>query len=138
MLFVPKKTKFKKFQKGKRFNRIQPTLKNLKFGQIGLKILETKWLTSKQLLALYNNLRKRFKKKGKVCVMLYPQLGISKKPIEVRMGKGKGSVNHWVAKAKIGATLCEIITFNLTLATKVLERVKAKLPIKTLIIKRKY
>jgi len=136
MLFTPKKTKFKKFQKGRRFNKITPVSTPLKFGQIGLKILETKRLTSKQLLSLYNNLRKKFKKKGKVCIIPYPHLGISKKPIEVRMGKGKGAISHWVAKAKVGATLCEIITMNIAFAQKVLDRIRTKLPIKTKIIKR--
>lgn len=136
MNYIPLKQKFKKSQKGKSFNKITVLRNNLKFGQLGLKVLEHCRLTSKQILALYNNLKKKMKKRGSVLISVFPHTPISKKPTEVRMGKGKGGVAFWVAKLGAGATLCEISTFQKSFALKVLKRVRFKLPIKTKIILR--
>ena len=71
-------------------------------------------------------------------ITVFPQTPITRKPIEVRMGKGKGSVSFWVAKVKAGSTICEISTKYLFLANKVLNRVRYKFPVKTRIVYRKF
>lgn len=133
MLFIPSKQKYKKQQKGKSFNKISK-ISFLKYGQIGLKVLSSLRITSKQLSALYNWLRKKLKKKGKVIISVFPQTPITKKPIEVRMGKGKGNVGFWVSKLKAGSLLCEVSTRYKLFAKNVLNRARFKFPIKTKII----
>jgi large subunit ribosomal protein L16 len=137
MLFVPKKTKFKKYQKGKLLNRIKGGLNydsKLRIGSYGLKSISFGNLQSKQLETLKQILTKIIKKEGIVIIPIFPSISNTKKPIEVRMGKGKGPVNHWVFKVKIGVTICEIITENGNLAQKALKIVQKKLNIKTKII----
>jgi large subunit ribosomal protein L16 len=136
MLYVPSKQKYKKHQKGKSFNKVKIPIKPLKYGQLGLKALTTSRINSKQIITLYNNIKKKIKKKGKVIINIFPQITVTKKPVEVRMGKGKGSVNFWVARVSPGSTICEISTYNINLAIKVLNRVRFKIPIKTKIIYR--
>jgi large subunit ribosomal protein L16 len=134
MLFIPTRQKYKKQQKGKAFNKITNSKSILTYGQIGLKVLSSYRLNSKQLLALYNGLKKKIKRKGKLIINVFPQTPISKKPIEVRMGKGKGNVSYWVSKIKSGVILCEISTPYIVFAKKVLNHARFKLPIKTKIV----
>ena len=96
MLFIPQKSKYKKYQKGKAYNRINSKIdfNQLIFGSIGLKALNFTHLTSKHLLTLYKSLKKIIKKKGKIKFNLFHHMPISKKPSEIRMGKGKGNINH--------------------------------------------
>jgi large subunit ribosomal protein L16 len=136
-MLSPRKTKFKKQQKGKSFNRINSTsveLNLLNFGSIGLKALAPGRLTSKQIEAVRQSINKVIKKQGRLKINIFPDTPISKKPIEVRMGKGKGSVDHWVFKVKPGFVLYEIETAFLSLAIKALEAGQIRLPIKTRII----
>jgi large subunit ribosomal protein L16 len=138
MLFIPKKQKFKKHQKGHSFKKIKQNKKIFKYGQFALKSLFFSRFTSKQIIMLYNNIKKRIKKKGKIIMMIFPQLSVTKKPIEVRMGKGKGAVNFWVARIKAGSILCEIsclYKYRL-LVYKILNRIRFKMPFKTKIISR--
>ena len=133
-MYFPRQQKFKKQQKGKSFNRINGTilgLNNLKFGTLGLKVIEPIRLNSKQLETIYQSINKIIKKNGRVIIKYFPQTPITKKPIEVRMGKGKGNVDFWVAKIKSGSILCEIETSFKTLALKALTQAKIKLPVKT-------
>jgi large subunit ribosomal protein L16 len=137
MLFVPKKSKFKKQHKGKLPNRVNGTdrsIYQLRIGSVGLKALSFDRLSSKQLEALRQTISKLVKKSGKVIISAFPDTPISKKPIEVRMGKGKGNVDRWVFKVKPGFVLCEIITDNRDTAILALETVQKKLSIKTKII----
>ena len=138
MLFIPLKQKYKKQQKGRAFNKVVTNRLALKYGQIGLKTIFSTKLTSKSLLTLYNSIKKKIRKKGRVLITVFPQTPITRKPIEVRMGKGKGSVSFWVAKVKAGTTICEISTKYLFLANKVLNRVRYKFPVKTRIVYRKF
>ena len=96
MLFTPKKTKFKKRQKGKRLNTITNvrSLFKLNFGNIALKSIESGHLTSKQINTIKQTVTKIIKKKGKLRINIFPNTPISKKPLEVRMGKGKGNVDR--------------------------------------------
>jgi large subunit ribosomal protein L16 len=136
MLYTPAKHKYKKYQKGKAFNRIRINKNSLKYGQIGLKSINSFRVTTKQIISLYNSIKKKIKKKGKVIINIFPQISVTKKPTEIRMGKGKGSFNFWAARVHAGVTICEISTPNKLLALKVLNRVRYKLPIKTKIINR--
>lgn len=136
MLFIPKKQKYKKQQKGKSFRKIVYKSCTLKHGQIGLKTLHSARFDSKLIISLYNNLKKKMKKKGKVLITVFPQTPITNKPVEVRMGKGKGNVAFWVAKVKAGCIICEISTFKITSAINVLKNIRFKLPVKTKIVLR--
>lgn len=136
-MFIPKKSKFKKQQKGKLCNRIDGSrlsLNQLHFGSVGLKALSRDNLTSKQIETLRQSINKAVKKTGKIIIKPFPSVPVSKKPIEVRMGKGKGSVDHWVFKVRPGYVLCEIVTDQIEIAVKALVMVKKKLSIKTKII----
>lgn len=132
----PKKTKFKKQQKGKNFKLVTQTfqLHKLHFGSIGLKSVSVGRLTSKQIEAMCQSINKVIKRFGRLVLKIFPDTPISKKPIEVRMGKGKGNVDHWVSKVRCGIILCEIETTMIPLALKALKCAQYRLPIKTKII----
>lgn len=137
MLLNPRKSKFKKQQKGKSFNRINSKSTDfnaLKFGSLGLKAMAFGRLTAKQIEAVRKSISKIIKKAGRIKINAFPDTPISKKPIEVRMGKGKGNVDHWVFKVKPGFVLYEIETKFTSLAQKALESGRIRLPIKTKII----
>lgn len=133
---IPKQQKYVKQQKGRAFNKINNLLllNKLHFGNIALKALESGRITSKQLDALYQCINKNIKKSGRVVLKIFPQTPISKKPIEVRMGKGKGNVAYWVAKVKAGSILCEVTCMSHSIAYNALLQAQYKLPIKTKII----
>lgn len=135
-MFTPKKSKFKKQQKGKAFNRvITPTiLNNLQMGSIGLRALEFGRLNSKQLEAVSKIINKTIKKTGRLVLKVFPQTPISKKPIEIRMGKGKGGVDHWVSKIRSGCLLCELEVNSRLIAIKALRLAQLRIPFKTKII----
>lgn len=133
MLLIPRKPKFQKQQKGKKFNKINKllTLKFCKKGSFYLKVMESGRLSSKQLETLYNSLNKYLKKAGKIFLKVFPHTPLTEKPIEVRMGKGKGSVSYWIAKIKAGSIICEIVSSFPALAIKALVYAQHKLPLKT-------
>jgi large subunit ribosomal protein L16 len=137
MLFIPKKSKFKKRQKGKRLNTINTffTINKLNFGNLGLKATSSGHMTSKQLAALRQTVNKIIKKRGKLKINIFPNTQISKKPLEVRMGKGKGNIDRWVFKVRSGTILCEIETPSIYLGIRALKLAQYKIPIKTNIIK---
>ena len=135
MLFIPKKSKFKKQQKGRAFNKISNNLNFNKIeGDLGLKALSFGKITSKQLKAIRQLINKIIKKSGQLQMCAFPQTPITKKPKEIRMGKGKGNVDHWVLKVKPGFILCKIRTNSLLLCSKALNLVKFRFPIKTKIV----
>jgi len=133
MILSPRNTKYSKQQKGKTFNKINKvlTLSILKKGSFYLKVTEAGRITAKQLETFYQAVNKYVKKTGKILLKIFPQTPISKKPIEVRMGKGKGSVSLWVAKVKAGSIVCEVISQFDTNTIKALNYAKQKLPLKT-------
>lgn len=133
MLFIPKKQKYKKQQKGHNFSKINApkSLFFLTYGQFGLKASEVGRISSKQLESFYHRLNKIIKKAGRVFILLFPTIAVSKKPIEVRMGKGKGNVSHWIARVRPGTPICEIITSSKELGLKALNNAKICLPLKT-------
>jgi large subunit ribosomal protein L16 len=134
MQFTPRKTKFRKQQKGKNFNKVTKligSITKVTFGSLGLKTLYFGRVTSKQIETLRQTLNKILKKQGKIKINLFAHTPITKKPIEIRMGKGKGNVDHWVSKTKVGDNICEIETTNRVLAIKALKIAQYKFPIKT-------
>lgn len=135
-MFIPKKSKFKKQQKGKLFNSIKSSngFNGLHFGSVGLKAISFGRLSSKQVEAIKKAVNKQIKKWGRLIIHSFPSTPISRKPIAIRMGKGKGNVDHWVFKVRPGFTLCEIITSEISSAKKLLIALKKRLNIKARII----
>lgn len=129
MLLQPKKIKYKKIKKGK---LVKFSYKNdLNFGTIGLKAKESGLITSRQIEAARQSITRKIKKKGRLWIKIFPNLPITKKPAEIRMGKGKGNVSHWVARVRGGTILFEICGINKKTAIKAFKTGSAKLPIKT-------
>ena len=132
MKLQPKKRKFTKSFKGKAINRI--TSKNSydqsSNGTIALKTLMGYRLSAKQTETLYITLNKFLKKAGKINITIFPQTPVSKKPNEIRMGKGKGAVDHWVCRIIPGSIICQIETNNFQKAKKAISYAKFRLPIK--------
>jgi large subunit ribosomal protein L16 len=128
-------TKIKKIHKHKVLGREwKPHLLELTTGFAGLKALENGRLTPKQLETIRRIITRKMQRTGKVWFHIYPNLAITKKPKEVRMGKGKGAINLWVANIKQGKILVEISQIHLDLAKEIFKTVAAKLPIKTLLV----
>ena len=137
MLLSPRRFKYRKQQKGKSINKISVNSKDnkkLMFGSIGLKSLESGRLTAKQIQSVKQVINKKIKKIGRLKANVFPQIPVSKKPVEVRMGKGKGNVDHWVFRVKAGVVLYEIETTSLLNSIKALELSQRRLPLKTKII----
>lgn len=136
MLFTPKKFKFKKKQKGKRLNTITKvsSISRLGYGRIGLRSLSSGHMNSKQINSLRQTINKIIKKRGKLKINIFPNTPISKKPLEVRMGKGKGNVDRWIFKVRSGTILCEIQINSLLIGAKALKLAQYKIPVKTKII----
>jgi large subunit ribosomal protein L16 len=133
--YIPHTSKYKKYHKGKKLFKLKNTFNILNFKtSLALKALEPGRLNSKQLIALRQTLNKLIKKRGKNYIKIFPTIGVSKKPKEIRMGKGKGALDHWIFKVKAGVILCEMFTTSLPLGIKALKIVKKKIPLKTQII----
>ncbi len=135
-MLQPKKTKFRKMHKG----RIKGVAKGgfaLNFGSHGLKAMEPDRVTSRQIEATRRAITRHMKRAGRVWIRIFPDVPVSKKPTEVRMGKGKGSVEFWAAKVKPGRIMFEIDGVTDTVARQALELGAAKLPIKCKIVTRK-
>ena len=103
----PKQTKFKKFRKI-RIKRIEHRQTSLEFVSFGLRTLEGGQISSKQIEAVRRVITRKLKRTGKLWIRIFPNTPVTKKPIEVRMGKGKGAVDHWVAVVKPGTIIYEI------------------------------
>ncbi|MEO0981243.1 MAG: 50S ribosomal protein L16 [Pseudomonadota bacterium] len=134
-MLQPKRTKFRKAFKG----RIHGNAKGgftLNFGSYGLKALEPERVTSRQIEATRRAVTRHMKRQGKVWIRVFPDTPVTAKPIEVRMGKGKGSVDRWVARVKPGRILFEIDGVNEETAREALRLGAAKLPVKTKVVKR--
>lgn len=135
-MFTPKRTKFKKQQKGKLFNKIKTRITNIytKRNQVVLKAITSGRIYSKQLVATRQTINKVIKKYGKLNVCVFADTPITKKPTEIRMGKGKGAVDSWVCKVKSGSILFKIDASLKILAIKAFKLIQNKLPIRTKII----
>lgn len=134
-MLQPKRTKFRKAHKG----RIKGTAKGgytLNFGSFGLKALQPERVTARQIEATRRAITRHMKRAGRVWIRIYPDVPVSKKPTEVRMGKGKGSVEYWACKVKPGRIMFEIDGVPENVAREALELGAAKLPVKTKIVAR--
>jgi large subunit ribosomal protein L16 len=128
-MLQPKKTKFRKMHKG----RISGEAKggsDLNFGAYGLKATEPERVTARQIEAARRALTRHMKRQGRVWIRVFPDVPVSKKPIEVRMGKGKGSVEFWAAKVKPGRVMFEIDGVGEDVAREALRLAAMKLPVK--------
>ena len=134
-MLQPKRTKFRKAHKG----RIKGTAKGgttLNFGSYGLKAVEPERITARQIEAARRAMTREMKRAGRVWIRIFPDVPVSKKPTEVRMGKGKGSPEYWAARVKPGRIMFEIDGVDDETARSALSLAAAKLPIKTRIVKR--
>ncbi|WP_353257570.1 50S ribosomal protein L16 [Hyphomonas sp.] len=131
----PKRTKFRKAFKG-RISGISKGGTSLAFGEFGLKALEPERVTARQIEATRRAITREMKRQGKVWIRIFPDVPVTAKPIEVRMGKGKGGVDRWVARVAPGRILFEIDGVTEETARLALSLGAAKLPIKTKVVKR--
>ena len=121
----------------KKGNKLKFNFKNnkLKFGDIGLLSIESGIITARQIESARQIINRKIKRKGKVWIRVFPNLPVTSKPTEVRMGKGKGNVSHWCVKVASGTMLFEICNDNSYDSIKALKSGNYKLPIKTKIVK---
>lgn len=134
-MLSPKRTKFRKAHKG-RIHGLAKGGTTLNFGAYGLKALEPERVTARQIEASRRAITRAMKRAGRVWIRIFPDLPVSTKPAEVRMGSGKGSPEYWVARVKPGRVLFEIEGVPPEVARQALALGAAKLPIKTKFIAR--
>ena len=134
-MLQPVRTKFRKAFKG-RIHGVATSGAKLAFGQYGLKALEPERVTARQIEAARRALTRAMKRSGRVWIRVFPDVPVSKKPIEVRMGKGKGTPELWVARVKPGRVLFELDGVPIAVAKEALALAAAKLPVKTRFIER--
>ena len=134
-MLQPKKTKYRKAFKGRIHGQAKGGF-TLNFGSHGLKALEPNRVTAREIEAARRALTREMKRVGKVWIRVFPDVPVSKKPIEVRMGSGKGSPEFWVARVKPGRILFEIDGVTPTVAKEAFELAAAKLPIRTRFVTR--
>ncbi|MGJ0486324.1 MAG: 50S ribosomal protein L16 [Methylomicrobium sp.] len=130
-MLQPKRTKFRKQHKG-RNNGVAVRGSSVSFGDFGLKSVTRGRLTARQIEAGRRAITRHVKRGGKIWIRIFPDKPITKKPLEVRMGKGKGSVEYWVAQVRPGMMLYEIQGVSEELAREAFTLAAAKLPLKTL------
>lgn len=135
-MLQPKRTKFRKMQKG-RVKGIAQRGHTLTFGTFGIKALEPGWITSRQIEAARIAMTRAMKRQGQVWIRIFPDKPITKKPAEVRMGKGKGAPDYWVAVVKPGTILFESSGVDMELAKESLRLAAQKLPISTRFVLRR-
>ena len=129
-MLQPKRTKFRKMQKG-RVRGIAQRGHTIAFGSYGLKSLEPGWITSRQIEAARIAMTRYMKREGNVWIRIFPDKPITKKPAEVRMGKGKGAPEYWVAVVKPGTIMFEVDGVSWDIAKEALRLASKKLPVKT-------
>jgi large subunit ribosomal protein L16 len=134
-MLQPMRTKFRKAHKG-RIKGAATSGATLSFGQFGLKAMEPDRVTARQIEAARRAMTRHMKRAGRVWIRIYPDVPVSKKPLEVRMGSGKGAPELWVVRIKPGRILFEIDGVSSALAREALDLAAAKLPIKTRFIER--
>jgi len=134
-MLQPMRTKFRKAHKG-RIKGAATSGATLSFGQFGLKAMEPDRVTARQIEAARRAMTRHMKRAGRVWIRIYPDVPVSKKPLEVRMGSGKGAPELWVVRIKPGRILFEVDGVSTTLAREALDLAAAKLPIKTRFVER--
>jgi large subunit ribosomal protein L16 len=134
-MLQPIKTKFRKAHKG-RIRGLATSGQSLAFGEYGLKAMEPERVTARQIEAARRAMTRHMKRAGRVWIRVFPDVPVSKKPIEVRMGKGKGTPEFWVCRVKPGRIMFEVDGVPVEVAREALTLAAAKLPIKTRFIAR--
>jgi large subunit ribosomal protein L16 len=134
-MLQPMRTKYRKAHKG-RIRGVASSATTLAFGQFGLKAMAPERITARQIEAARRAMTRHMKRAGRVWIRIYPDVPISKKPLEVRMGSGKGAPEYWVARVKPGRVLFEVDGVTSQVAREALMLAAAKLPIKTRFIER--
>jgi len=134
-MLQPKKTKFRKAFKG-RIHGESKGATSLDFGQYGLKALSPERVTARQIEAARRAMTRAMKRQGKVWIRVFPDVPVTKKPAEVRMGKGKGAIEYWCCRVKPGRVMFEIDGVSEAVAREALGLASFKLPVKTKIIVR--
>lgn len=135
-MLKPKKTKYRKYQKG----TLKSTRKNVSFldilkeGTVRIDSLQSARLTAKQIESSRQSISRRIKRLGKLQLKVFPDLAVSSKPTEVRMGKGKGAVEFWACKVRPGTTIFEISGAERDIAVKALKSGASKLPVQVKIV----
>ena len=132
-MLMPKRVKFRKQQRGKMKGKATRGAA-VSFGDLGLKALEPAWITSRQIEACRVAITRKMKRDGKVWIRIFPDKPVSKKPLETRMGKGKGAPEFWVAPIRRGRIMFEVSGVSKQLATEALSLASHKLPIKTKVV----
>jgi large subunit ribosomal protein L16 len=134
-MLQPKRTKFRKQFKGR--NRgLATTGSKVSFGEYGLKAVERGRITARQIEAARRAMTRHIKRGGKIWIRVFPDVPVSKKPLEVRMGKGKGNVEYWVCKIQPGRVLYEMEGVQEGIAREAFKLAAAKLPFKTTFVSR--
>ena len=134
-MLSPKKTKYRKQFKG-RIHGVAKGATVLNFGAYGLKALEPERVTARQIEAARRAITRHMKRSGRVWIRIFPDVPVSKKPVEVRMGKGKGTPEMWVCRVKPGRVMFEIDGVAENLAREALALGAAKLPVRTKVVTR--
>jgi large subunit ribosomal protein L16 len=134
-MLMPKRVKYRKSQRGRRAGKAYRG-SSVAFGDFGLKAMEPAWITSRQIEACRVALTRKMKRDGKVWIRIFPDKPVSKKPLETRMGKGKGGPEFWVAVIKPGRVMFEVAGVTRELASEALKLCSHKLPIKTKVVNR--
>ncbi|HEY1031392.1 MAG TPA: 50S ribosomal protein L16 [Flavipsychrobacter sp.] len=137
-MLQPKKTKHRKAHKGRIKGNAQRGA-TVAFGSFGLKALEPKWITNRQIEAARQAMTRHMKREGNVWIRIFPDKPITRKPLEVRMGKGKGNLEFWAAVVHPGRIMFELDGVPMQVAKEALELAAQKLPIKTkFVVRRDY
>ncbi|MFN8187736.1 MAG: 50S ribosomal protein L16 [Gaiellales bacterium] len=134
-MLLPRKTKFRKQQRGRRAGYSKGQ-QRVHFGDYGLKALETGWITNRQIEAARIAMTRKIRRGGKVWINIFPDKPVTQKPLETRMGSGKGSPEHWVAVVKRGRVMFELSGVSEPLAQEAMRLAAQKLPIKCKFVRR--
>lgn len=134
-MLIPRKVKYRKVQRG-RMKGIERRVTELAFGSFGLKSLETKWITAKQIEAARRAILRYLKKGGKLWIRIFPQKPATSKGTEFSMGGGKGDVSHYVFPIKPGRIIFELEGLEEKIAREALNKAGDKLPVKTKFVKK--
>ncbi len=133
-MLMPKKVKYRKWHRGDQISGVALRKARISFGSVGLKSLEAGWITARQIEAARRAITGHLKRGGKIWIRIFPDKPITVKGNEIRMGGGKGSVDHYVAAIKPGTVMFEIDGVSLEVASEALRLAAHKLPVKCLIV----
>ena len=134
-MLLPKKTKFRKYQRGRR-RGLAKGQTNVQFGDFGIKAIEDGWVTNRQIEAARIAMTRKIKRGGKVWINVFPDKAVSQKPAETRMGSGKGNPEFWVAVIKPGRVMFELSGVSEAVAREAMLRAAHKLPVKSKFVAR--